>query len=298
MTDNIAEIILNRRPTISQGSLRTYRSILLSIAKKIGDIPPLLSADYYRENVDKILELISNNPLNTRKTQLSALYVLTEYEPYHKAMMEDISTSRDVVESQQMSKREEENWLPFTEIKKLYGECQKSVQSLWNKQDLTTQDRTRLQQFVIFSLVGGVHIPPRRLLDWTECKLRNYDTDVDNYIEDGKFVFNNYKTAKKYGRQEIKIPVSLRVILTTWKAINPMDYLLVNTKGEKLTTSLLNSRIGELFPKKIGVSMLRHIYISDVVHTDTPKFKKLKEIASAMGHSMTMNLLYKKELGK
>jgi len=296
--DNIAEIILNRRPTISQGSLKTYRSILLSIAKKIGDIPDVLTADYYRENTDKILELITKNPLNTRKTQLSALYVLTEHEPYHLAMMKDISTSRDVVESQQMSEREKDNWLPFTEIKKLYAECQHSVQPLWNKGDLTNQDRNRLQQFIIFSLVSGVHIPPRRLLDWSECKIRNYDREKDNYIEDNNFVFNNYKTAKKYGRQEIKIPIALRVILTTWKSLNPYDYLLVNITGGKLSSSLLNSRINELFPKKISVSMLRHIYISDVVHVNTPKFKKLKEIASAMGHSMTMNLLYKKELGK
>ena len=65
-------------------------------------------------------------------------------------------------------------------------------------------------------LYSNVFIPPRRLIDYTEFKMREINPDTDNYMNKNTFIFNKYKTAKVYGKQTIDIPVQLRNILNKW----------------------------------------------------------------------------------
>jgi integrase len=126
-------------------------------------------------------------------------------------------------------------------------------------------------------------------------KVKNINESTDNYIKDNKFfVFNKYKTSKFYGSQEVEIPIKLRNILKKWLKINTNDFLFVDRHKRKLYPTTLNQRLNRIFEKNLGVSMLRHIYISDKVLKDVPKLDNLKKIANDMGHSVNEQLLYKK----
>jgi hypothetical protein len=96
---------------------------------------------------------------------------------------------------------------------------------------------------LISYLVSGVlgeELPPRRVLDYANMKIRNY-TDSDNYIKAGKFYFNQYKTKDRYGSQIISIPKELNTFINKWKQINEdSDYLLLN-EDEKPFTSTATS---------------------------------------------------------
>lgn len=291
--EEILRHLLKNRPTISEGTQKTYCSLYRSICKSISKEPSL---EALQNNKDTIMKSLEDVPLNSRKTRLSAMYVITNDDDYHKAMMAGIKEADAEAEKQEMNEKQEENWMEFKEIKSIYEVSKKSVARLWLEKNPTIQELQDLQQFVILSLVSGVHIPPRRLLDWTEFKIANIDKEKDNYYDGVSFVFNTYKTAKTYGQQLIKVPAALKTILVKWIERNPTDYLLFDVNGTKLSTTALNHRINRFFgDKKISANMLRHIYVSDVVHKNTPKLKKLKDIAEAMGHSVNMSLLYKKE---
>ena len=301
--DNLEEILRNNRPTASPSTLRTYRSILKTIARNIGPLPAFLTADFFRDNKEDILEYVAKSNLNTRKTQLCALFILTGNQEYHKAMMEGIKEHNEETVKQEMSPKQEENWISWKEVQGIY-QCYEDL--VLPEMYVLTRGSVSYNVFqvlIILAVTTGVFIPPRRLMDWAEFKLRNIDLEKDNYIshrKDGSvFVFNTYKTAKKYGRQEIPIPAKLYKMLLRWEEINPHDYLLVNTLGGKLGVSGLNNEIAKAFKiptgRKIGVNMLRHIYISEVVHKETPRLLEIQRVAEAMGHSVNMGLLYKKE---
>ena len=81
--EKIHDAIKERRPQLSASSLKTYVSILFNLHKKLepdGDDLKFFGEDH------KILESLKDKPPQTRKTILSALFVLTGNAEYNKIM--------------------------------------------------------------------------------------------------------------------------------------------------------------------------------------------------------------------
>jgi len=152
----------------------------------------------------------------------------------------------------------------------------------------------RLQNLVTLSLY--TLIPPRRLLDYTLMKLRNYDESKDNYMGKKKFFFNNYKTDKSYGKQTIDINTKLYNIIKKWEKKHNNDYLLFSDNGKPLQPSQLTLRLNKLFGKRVSVNALRHSFITEDVLEAMPEIRKLEKTAREMGHSLDSQILYKKIL--
>jgi integrase len=150
-----------------------------------------------------------------------------------------------------------------------------------------------MTEFLLVSFLAGVvkDLPPRRSQDFTELKIRNYDTKKDNYYKSGKFYFNVYKTAKTYGLQVIDVPKELDVILKKWIKINTNDYMLYSTNGNKLTSPQVTRILNKVFDKNISTSMLRHIYLTNV-YKDIPALSQMQNIASEMAHSVSTAMEY------
>ena len=126
-------------------------------------------------------------------------------------------------------------------------------------------------------------------------KIKNKDDALNFYdSKTGTFIFNKYKTAKVYNQQTEKVPIELKKILDKWCKYNSNDFILFNTKGGKLTSPNIATRLNEIFGKKISTSALRHIYISDKFK-NMPSLKELQETASALGHSVPQMLEYIKK---
>jgi hypothetical protein len=144
--------------------------------------------------------------------------------------------------------------------------------------------------------LGSLYIKPRRSKDFVDFKIRNVDKETDNYMDKNKFVFNSYKTAKTYGKQEVDIPVQLRNIITKWSKINPTDYLLFDANMNKLSSVKLNQRLNRIFDgKKVGVNQLRHTYLTDKFGDTIRKKKELADTMEDMGSSSAMADTYIKK---
>jgi hypothetical protein len=126
-----------------------------------------------------------------------------------------------------------------------------------------------------------------------------------NYLDlsTKKMVFNKYKTAKKYGQQIVEYgdnPTLTNAInmylkhtpLHKGKITKATEFrFLCYEDGSPLTavnaiTRILNKCLG----KKVGSSMLRHIFLSNKYD-----IKDMKETAEDMGHSVHEALKYAKE---
>lgn len=298
---SIAEILKENRPKLGDTSIKTYNSTISSTYRKIKgeNDDPKPNKEFFIKNQDKVLTYVKDLPLNARKTLLSGLVVLCQgnddcMNKYRSKMMTDINDYKNDQLKQEKTDTQKASWISQEEVNGIYGAYFKNNNFLANKTNLTNAEVKRLQNLVILSLY--VLIPPRRLMDYTEFKVRNVDKEKDNYMDKRTFIFNKFKTAKTYGSQTVPIPPKLQLLINRYIKHFEGDYLLFDEKGNKLTPTKLNLRLHTLFNgKKVGVNQLRHTYVSDVVLKDMPKLSELNKVAKEMGHSVENQLLYKKE---
>jgi hypothetical protein len=288
---NLKQYIKDKRPSLSESSLTTYTSILRSLYKKLygdGDI------DFSKFNqADKILEHLKTLPPNRRKTILSALVIITDNKKYREQMLEDVRDYNKEISKQEKSPQQEANWVTQQEVESMYNSLKKNANMIYKKDSITNADLQVIQNFIILALFNL--IAPRRSKDYVDFKIRNVDKDKDNYMEKGKFVFNSYKTAKTYGKQEVAIPRELTTIINKWIKVNPTDYLLFDSNMNPLTAVKLNQRLNRIFDgKKIAVNALRHSYLTDKYADDMKKKSSMATDMSNMGSSLSQMETYVK----
>ena len=291
----LSEIIQDARPSLSPESVKTYTSILSSLHRKVFKTDVINIKDF--DDSAKILKFLKDVKPNVRKTILSALFVITSNAVYRKDMLDDIKSYNEQESKQIKNEKQTESWVSTDDIKELYEMYKKNANAIYKKSQLTMNDLQEIQRFIILALLGGVFIPPRRSKDYVDFKISDIDRDVDNYMKGDSLVFNSYKTAKTYGRQVVQIPAELKRILKRWIEINPTDYLLIDTNGNKLTNVMLTHRLNAIFGgKKVSVNQLRHTYLSDK-YQDTIKLqKRLAKDFENMGSSTLQEHVYIKAL--
>lgn len=297
------EAFKKNRPNLSAGSLRTYCSILKNTSKKL-DIPIETPSDIIKHHKE-ILSLFKDLSPNVRKTRLSALVVFIEgakdaknaLDAFRECMAKDREAFEEDQDKQVKTDRQEEGMIPYDEVMKHYTTYEEQIKSLLKKSTLDKQEFSKVQMYVLLSCL--LLIEPRRSLDYTAFKIRNADEAKDNYMRMNKkqpqFVFNQYKTAKKYKQQVEDIPLKLCKIIDAWKKQNPYDWLLMNYKQTgPITSPQVTTMLYNFFDKPISTSMLRHIFLTNKFK-DLPSIHELQDTAHKMGHDVGTMLRYIKQ---
>jgi hypothetical protein len=122
-------------------------------------------------------------------------------------------------------------------------------------------------------------------------KVRNYNTETDNYFRNGKFFFNVYKTADKYGLQIIDVPTELNTLIKRWIKLNDNDYLLFSKNGNHLSSSQITRILNKVFGKNVSTDILRHVFITNKFK-NMPELKEMQKTANEMSHSLLTQLEY------
>jgi integrase len=132
--------------------------------------------------------------------------------------------------------------------------------------------------------------PPRRSKDFFLMKIvPEYNDSMDkefNYLDwkNQKMYFNNYKTKGAYGTQSIDISPELQEVLHKHfplkKKFDP--FFLLTKNGERLPENGITRILNKIFGKKISVSMLRNIFLTDKYGEQQ---KEMEEDSEAMGTS-------------
>jgi hypothetical protein len=145
--------------------------------------------------------------------------------------------------------------------------------------------------------------PPRRVIDYAFMvyidDINQITSEDENYYvkNDKLFIFQNYKTKKKFGIQKFKVSLKLRRILNKFideEKIEVGDPLLkyekhTKDKKKKFNVSNLTRKLYQIF--KTSVDGLRHSYITEI-YKDSDKLFDIKEISNMMGHDIETHLKY------
>lgn len=284
--EEIKNLFREKRPNLSNSTLSTYYSLISSLHNKLYGTK-IINLDHFK-NAQNIIDYLQNSQINTRRTILSALYVLTDNILYRDEMMKDIMEIKSQTDKQIKNDKQKENSISQETLKNIYESLKKKATILYktNNDDYIID----IQDFIIVSLY--YLIPPRRLLDYTEFKIKNIDKETDNYMDKNTFVFNRYKTQKTYGKQIVKIPENLKKIIKQWIKINPTEYLLFDKKHNKLIGQTIKYRFNKIFGEGISVNALRHSYLSDK-YLDTIKVNaELEHDMTQMGSSISQQKTY------
>ncbi len=288
MSNILATKIKEQRPNLLDNTVKTYVSILTSLHKKAFGKEEEISLANFKD-VKKLMEALKDKPASTRKTSLSALFILTNLKDYQDQMKDDIQTYKNDVDKQEQSDKQKNSFMSQDEIKTKLEELRINTDHIYKKNSLTPSDINEIQNYILLALTSGAFIAPRRSLDWTAMKIKNVDKSVDNYIDKNKFVFNQYKGSNKKGAQTIPIPKPLQVILKKWLQVNNNDYLLIDVNGNALNSIKVTQRLNKILKGGSAINTLRHSYLSskyqDTIKTNEALAKDMSDMGSGIGQS-------------
>jgi integrase len=289
---NIKEILKEKRPNLSDSSIKTYDSIIRNLYKKVFDKTEINLEDF--NNSEKVLEYLREMPSNKRKTILAAITVLTDNENYRHQMNEDVNEYNNEISKQEMTETQRENWITKDEIKDLLDRLENESKILYKKKDKTISELRTIQNYIILCLLGGKYISPRRSLDYVNFRIRgDIDEEKDNYLDKNMLIFNSFKTAKSHGTQKIKLSAKLKNILLKWISINPTNYLLFDSNLNQMSSVKLNQTLNKLFGgRKISVNALRKSYLTEKYSETSRRTKELEEDMKMMGSSTNVSQHY------
>jgi integrase len=290
---DLKQVIKQARPTLSDSSITTYNSILKNLYLKVFGDKDIKLENF--ENSNKILKYLEDVEPNKRKTILSALVVICkDPKPYRSLMLTDIKDYNKEIATQEKTDEQKENWIEKGQLDTIFNVLKKEADFLYKKQTLNMTELQKIQNFIIISLFYLIN--PRRAKDYTEFKILSIDREKDNFFDDknSELSFVNYKTAKFYGTQKVKIDKVLKSILKKWISINPTDYLLFDANSQKLTPVKLNQRLNKIFGSEKGhsVNQLRHSFLTDK-YADSIKMKSaMAKDMEEMGSSVNQSTIY------
>lgn len=261
----------------------------LSFLKKTDEIMKKLAP--YAETTQKTLLASITSVLSLDKDKAGFKKV---YAFYHDKMMDKAKEPKleggVTHQPKEANDKQKENWVTWEEVQKKQKELKDACEAFSKEKTLNADQTHTLLSLLILSLY--VDVPPRRNQDYLgmyvykALKKDTLDLPKDkNYLivqnkVPTKFIFNVYKTAKTYGCQTVPIPESLRDVLSAYlkrNASKEKEYKLLPIDQDNAITRILN----KVFGKKIGSSMLRHIYLSSKYD-----ISQMTLDAEQMGHSL------------
>lgn len=272
---------------LTKSSLDSYTAKL----KKLNNNNPIKNLNFLN-NIETIKNIIKDYKPNTQRNYIIAVASILKcilntnktkktenlYNQYAKVLDEYNVKLKDQTA---MTDVENENWIKQDELESIYNDVKNNHKE--NKQTF--------QNYVLLSLYYLQ--APRRNKDYQLLKISNKYNDTlsneYNYfdIKRKKFIFNNYKTAKKYNRQEVDINEELFQILISYiktLKLKDGDFILNDLKtGEPYkNTNSITLLLNRIFKKKIGASMLRKMYLTNKYGEQS---NEMNEDAKNMGTS-------------
>jgi hypothetical protein len=288
-----------KNKNITDSSLKLYLNNLRRLNG--GEYPKSLT---FLKDVDGVLEKIKKYKPNTQRTYIISIVSLLKqetklkklYDKYYSILME---FNKELKTNNAKSETQKSNWISQKEVMELYKKMTDEMEEVTkDKKKLSPSEYEKLLRWFILSLYTLQK--PRRNADYqmafvSKTKLPT-DRDVNcNYLDvaNKKWFFGNYKTKGTYKVQEQNVGDDMFAVIEKYMKFHPLLKmykkkgglvpLLVDFEGQPFTqTNSITRILNKIFGKKIGVSMLRNIYLTDKY---ADKIEDMKEDAELMGTS-------------
>ena len=304
--DKVKEVIEKARPNLKPNTINQYVVQLNKIRKEF-DADDLKFITKIKQVEDKVSEkhfTSQRNLYNAIIVYLMAIEgdedIIKEYSDIRDKLNEKYEEEQ---QSGKISEKQGKNFVDISEIQKMIDEMDKEVKTYKKKESLTSKQKQLLKAYTLFNIL--IRIPTRNdqagmiLISKTMYnKLKEEDKKKDNFLlmekTSMKFIYNVYKTSKKYAENIVDIQKDLEKILRMYirlNKINSGEVLFPMTKNAQ--SQLLLKMSQKYMGKRISSTMIRKIYLSSK-YGDT--LKEMKKDAQMMGHdTATAQKVYVKE---
>jgi len=286
------------KPDISASSKKLYTHNLT----KLNGGKPIVNLNFLSKK--DVLERLNALTPNTRRTYLIAIVSCLTNRPekkyktlYTKFYEPLMALNKELKDNTLKTDKVKDNWVEQSAVQEKRTDLASVIDEIKDVKKVTEDQYNRLLNAVILSLYTLQ--PPRRNKDYTDMMIcmGQHTDETKNYLDirNWKWIFNNYKTQKKYKQQVLDVPADLKAILEVYikfhpdakslkkKTFEPVPFL-VHYDGKAINSSTEMTRIlNKIFGKKVGVSMLRASYLTDKYGD---KVKQLKDDVGAMGTSV------------
>ena len=315
----LVEAIQEFKPNLKNNSIMTYINNLKRICRELNNND---KKDCYLGNLkwlndyDAVMKTIDDEPLNTRKNRLIAIVVALKATDADKDLIEkytndmtklaEKSDARD--KEQKLNDKQKANWVDYNELIKLIETLFDRIkeQGLLQKEKLTRKEYTLFQDYLILR----TYLTFTWRNDFAQMKVISSEKDddgKDNFLllKNGtpdKFILNQYKTDRKYGKKSVDIPDKLAKVIKKFLKYNTSGYFLTLQDGIRaMTPNGITKAFNRLFQNELGktisTSLLRHTVISHMRANDPTikeKDRKEQEIEDPFMHSSGTNDRYRK----
>tara|TARA_R110001592_G_scaffold363336_1_gene684329 strand:+ start:15754 stop:16701 length:948 start_codon:yes stop_codon:yes gene_type:complete len=302
----VQEKIKELRPNLKDNTIKQYETQLRKLQK-------IFDTDNYKflDDPKKVEEKLSHLHYTSRRNVYNAVIILLMALDKDKKLIEEYGEMRDELNKQyqdeqasgKISEKQKDNFVDIEELYKMLEQMEKEIKPLKKKDKLNQNERQLIKAYTIFSSL--VRIPVRNDLaglifisKTTYNKLSDKEKEENNYLVQLKnnlqYIFNEYKTAKKYKENVIDIPKDLQKILRMYIKFN--DYKVgdvIFPISKNGLTQLLTKYSMKYMNKKISSTMIRKSYLSSK-YSDMKK--EMEKDSKIMGHSVgTAQKVYVKD---
>jgi hypothetical protein len=314
--EEIRNAIKEARPSLSDSSLKVYMLNLNKLKKTIDEKGKGIN---FLKRREKVSEYLDNLKPATQQTYLIAIRnallamnkkdKLNDLIEYYYNKFLNVKKGLDEIRGKnEKTEKQEKNWSTMAELREVMDNYGKTIKNegYAKKSELTKKEMDLLQKWVVANLYLHDANPPVRL-DYTpmtvisESDFEKEDPDnKQNYLvvksrNQKYFIFRDYKTKKSYDEKKIKVGSKLNTALNLWLKHNKSGSLLINKEGKPMTANHFSKFVNSVFAptgKKIGASLIRHIYISERFPAQQTE---KQEVADKMLHSVSEQGVYAKE---
>jgi len=221
------------------------------------------------------------------------------YQHYHDLMMGKCEEAKQN-ESSEKTQKQKDNWITWDEVQQKVSELREKVSEFKSNKNITPQQYESLLHYLIVSLYTETQ--PRRNQDYLDMFVaKKQPTETEhNYVvltktKPTSFIFNKFKTSKKYGQQTLEVPEALSNVISEYLKFHPLKKnstfkFLVSSDGTPITAVNAITRVlNKVFGKRVGSSMLRHSFLTSK-YGDVLEDQKADSLA--MGHSIDEQRAY------
>lgn len=289
---------LKDKKKISDASIIVYIRNLkkLNGDKAFTDFNFLDSTEEIMKRLSEYKETTKRNYLVTIVSVLSVFPELKELHDKYYTLMMGKKAELEAADDGKMTETQSDNWMTWDQVKDIYTQLEQKVGTFYKQKNLSDEQYGELLSYALMSLY--ITQQPRRNKDYQLMRVVDaFTTELDpkfNYLDlsKKKFIFNVYKTSKKYGRFDMPINKVLFAALKkyfkhrqTKLSLDDLNDkpLLIRYDGKALDKSNdITKLLNKVFGKKVGSSMLRHIFLTDKYDAIIDEQKK---DAGTMAHS-------------
>ena len=302
-------LIENARPHLKKNSIDNYiRNINI-----LHDRKPYDNLDWLKDT--KVIEdkLKSKKSTSRRNYIVSVVVALQSadkekykdtidaYQAILKSLTTDINSN---YEKNEKTEKESSNWLNYSELVEIQKEYKSKVDEMQlNKKTIINPKDNKVLLYYLISSLYTLNNPLR--LDWATLKVitnKKELNETENFLlKTGTYsmqvYLNDFKNVKKIGVVSFKVMRPLTKVINLYRKFNKGEYLIMNTRGFKMSQNSLSKMIPLVFNKdgkKVNLNMIRKSKIQSEV--DIEKVKQEEQLAESMLHSeSTQKTIYLKK---